>query len=160
MANADYRKHLEGIGKSNPEKLEMDEQRRIHKTLRGIVADEELREAVKKYGHPISFASGRGSDGSFNGYSHLELNPESGLMIVMTELDFMADHFSENHDSEYPLYIKGNKVYFDGEDKKMDAAKAVRHAYGGCNVDYSRAQTAEGISNSLEAELAKRNKGL
>jgi hypothetical protein len=155
-----YKKHLEGIKKSNPEKLERNEQRKIHKTLSEIIRDRELHEAVKKYGYSISFANGKAADIAYRGYSHLEIDPKGGLIIVLTELDNMADHGWETHDSRYVLYLKRNRAYFKQSEnsKEIDAAKAMRYEeLIACNIDYSLSQTSKSILESLEKALEKAN---
>jgi len=144
------------LAKSNPEKLKAKQDQKceteIHKVLSEMVGDTKLRAAVKEYGHPLAFADGHNPVYAFQGYHHLEIDPEIGPVIVIEELDFMADKGNETHGSRYPLYIRDKKVFFKGEDnKEIDAAKAVRHeGVFGCNVDYSKAQTARGILKSLE----------
>jgi hypothetical protein len=153
----DSKKHLDKLAKSDQRLKEAQEQRAIQKTLFDIVRDIDLWDAVIKYGQPIKFAEGYGSSPSFHGYSHLEIDPKIGFSIVIRELNYMADHMNETHDSKYQLYITGNAVFFRGEyNKEINAAEAVRHrGVSGCNVDYSRAQTAKGITDSLEKAVAK-----
>ncbi len=146
-----YKNHLDDLKESSPVK----KQKAIHQVLTQILGDTKLHNAVRVYGSPITFAKGYNPTYGFQGYHHLEIDPEGGLSIVITELDYMADKGSETHNSKYPLYVKKDKVFFRGEDnKEIDAAKAVRHqGVSGCNIDYSKAQNAEGILKSLEEAI-------
>ncbi len=157
-------------GFDNKEDNEEEIQKKIHETLARIIDDYHIYCTVKdnyKFNPdggcsgPIKFAEGRSPDRYFSGYSHLEIDPEEGpkegYFIVIRELDFMADHGDETHDSKYKLYARAGKVFFKNErGNELDAAKTVRHLeVSSCNVDLSKAQTAESITKSLNDALAK-----
>jgi len=140
------------LAENNPERLQAKEDSNIHAVLSKIIDDKELHKSVKKYGDSIIFAESYSREYAFRGYSYLEIIPNKGLAIVMTELDDWADSGNERHLSEYTLYKRKGKVYFKTENKKeIDAAEAVTFRAGEmCNVDESKAQTAKKILKSLE----------
>ncbi|MFH1174358.1 MAG: hypothetical protein V1725_04445 [archaeon] len=153
-----YKMYLDDLRKSKTERELKDEteekvQKAIHATLVELLRDTELLDAIREYGHPIQFAEG----GSGCGYSHLEINPKRGLLIVIRDLDYMADSSSENHLDTYAPYIRDGRVFFKEEKgREVDAAKAVRHRGVSCiNVDYSKVQTADSIKATLEKAIEK-----
>jgi hypothetical protein len=107
----------------------------IHDCLIDIMNDEELLEAVKKYGNPIKFAYGGGSHSEYTGYNHLELRLDSNtseVNIYLVVLRSQAVGDLDYHRLGFPfqLYLDDdNKVKYDDYGCEKDAAKAIRHAY-------------------------------
>jgi len=149
-----FEKKLEALAKSNPEKLRSKEIINIHKTLIYIIEDVKIHDAIKKYSHPIEFAKDFDRCSPL-GYTHLEYDPKSRLVICTSVLDFMADHFEDNHLEKYPIYILKNRTYFDDGDngnKRTDAAKDL------IDADITAEYILESLESAIDKIISKKKK--